>query len=134
MGAQMNISGRGHFVFENLTPDVIVARFTSRDAGKELYDVEPVTESDLFQDLEQGVLSTLKKGQSLILNFGWVETFGSPFYRFLLNVRELTLHREGRLILCRLSPLIYEAFDILRGQRIFEIVNTEEEALRTMKS
>jgi anti-anti-sigma regulatory factor len=126
----MNLSKRGQLFFGNAAPGVWVARFVRRDAVKELYLVEPITQSELYQDLEEQVFSTLGEGETLVLNFGWVESFGSPFYRLLLKTREELTNRKGRLLLCRLSPLIVECFDILQGHRTFEITSTEEGAIR----
>ena len=122
-------SNRGYFRIKDLGPKARAVRFTQPDLVRDLYHVEPPTESGLFHDLEESLLESLAPGDTVVVNFARIAPFGSPFYRLLLYFRRAVRDRQGRLVLCRLGPNVLEFFDLVLGHRIFTIVPRERDAL-----
>jgi anti-anti-sigma regulatory factor len=124
----MAMSQNGHLIRSSVVRGIRVVRFTRPDLREHLEgDVDDCT---LFRELHDRALAGLAKGQTLVLNFGLIEPFSTAFYSCLLKVREVVLARKARLFLCRLSSEHLEIFELFRAARLFDIVNTEAQALR----
>jgi hypothetical protein len=51
-------------------------------------------------------------------------------YKCLLKVREVLVRRHGRVILCGVSAETQENLDLFRADQVFELADTEADALR----
>jgi anti-anti-sigma regulatory factor len=126
----MRISARRNLIVETAAPGIRVMRFTRPDVRRYLDDAGDAATSLLFQEIQGAVLSDLPEGSTLVVNLGLVDFINAAFYRCLLGIRERVQARRGRLVLCGLTPLHREIFDLFRGPCVFSIVRTEAEACR----
>jgi anti-anti-sigma regulatory factor len=126
----MEISLGKCLIVETRTPGVHVVRFAQPDLREQLCDDGDIAACELYLALHEGVLAGLAAGERLVLNFGLVEPFTTAFYRFLLKVREDVRERQAHLVLCRLGPEHREIFELFKGFRLFQVTNTEAQALR----
>jgi hypothetical protein len=126
----MRISARGNVIVETVALGVRVMRFARPDVRPYLdSDADTVT-SPLFEEIEDAVLSDLAVGSTLIVNIGLIDLINAAFYRCLLHIRERVRDCHGRLVLCGLSPLHQEVFELFRGPWVFSIVRSEAQARR----
>jgi anti-sigma B factor antagonist len=100
-----------HFVV-NVIGDVTVVHFT--DAR--MLDEETV--QSVAEELFSLVDENYKK---LLLNFSNVEYMSSAALGQLINLHKRLVADHGRLVLCGMSPQIYEIFEITKLDRIFKI-------------
>lgn len=109
---------------------VRVVRFVRPDLREFLYyqghEYDDIARSGLYRELEAAALHHVSDGGAVVLNFGLVERFPSAFYRLLLRLQTETKARGGRLVLCGLSGLVQEAFDLMGGPKTFEPVHVTE--------
>lgn len=117
-------------IVETRAAGVHIVRFARPDLREHMCDDADIACSELFQELEADVLRNLTAGNTLVLNFGLVEPFSTTLYRWLLKVREIVNQRQARLVLCRLSPEHREIFELFRAFRLFQVTNSEAQALR----
>ena len=70
----------------------------------------------------------------LLLNFSNVQMIASYLLGKLLGLKKRIKTAEGRLVLCEITPtrnpVVYEAFEVCGLLKLFEMYDTEEEALR----
>jgi anti-anti-sigma regulatory factor len=125
----MELSNGRNFLLDQPAPGVWVVRFTRPDPRFQL-DGAGVEDCDLYHDLRSEVLSRLAPGEALVLNFALVHYFPTAFYQVLLQVREGVVKRKARMILCAFSPDIQESIRLFKGDKLFEIVSSEEHAVR----
>lgn len=130
----MNLSVYGTMVIERRAPGVCVARFVTPDLRDQLYDHRENAGCRLFQDLDASVLDGMGPDETLVLNLGLVNPFPTEMYKCLLKVREVLVRRRGRVILCGLSAGTQEILDLFRADRVFELAETEADALRLATS
>ncbi|MEA2030405.1 MAG: STAS domain-containing protein, partial [candidate division Zixibacteria bacterium] len=65
------------------------------------------------------------------LNLNGVEFINSSGLGTLVSIMKLTRIKKGRLTLSNLASYVQEIFDITQLSHIFEIYDTEEEALNS---
>jgi anti-anti-sigma regulatory factor len=126
----MKLSKGGHLVVETPLAGVHVVRFTSADKGDQLYDEEPVETCTLFRELAETVLSALSAGNALVVNFGLIERFPTRFYTYLLKVREETIGRNVRLVVCCIRAEHQEILKLYNAAKLFTFTDTEEQAVK----
>ena len=68
--------------------------------------------------------------RKILLNFGNVEFLSSAALGKLIKLKKKLEEVKGRLILCNISPQIYEVFEITKLDRFFTIQQEEQEALQ----
>lgn len=66
----------------------------------------------------------------LLLNFGNVEYLSSAALGKLITLNRKVSNVSGRLILCNISPQIYEVFEITKLNKVFNIQKEEQSALQ----
>jgi anti-sigma B factor antagonist len=66
----------------------------------------------------------------LLLNFGNVEYLSSAALGKLITLNRKVGNVGGRLILCNISPQIYEVFEITKLNKVFNIQKEEQAALQ----
>ncbi len=114
---------------ETFNERVVVARFVRPDMRDALYDYEAIPDTALFKELDTNAIKPLPKGGTLILNFGLVDWFPTAFYRLLLRVREEVQAKGCRVMLCCLTEHVKEGFELMRGDKVFEVHSTEKRAV-----
>ena len=125
----MELSSRRHLLLEKPAAHVWLARFTRPDLRAQL-DGAGVEDCELYKDLQEAILCHFKAGDWLVLNFGIVSYFPTSFYQLLLGVRHEIMERKGHLLLCSLEPETEEAMRVMRAEKVFEIMHTEDYAIR----
>lgn len=70
-----------------------------------------------------------KDGIRLLLNFRNVEHMSSAALGMLITLKKQVEDRGGRLMLCHISPQIFEVFRITQLYKLFEIHDTQAQAL-----
>jgi len=84
-----------------------------------------------IQELGDELFSLVEKEQrkNLLLNFANVEFLSSAALNKLIILDKKVKAHAGKMRLCNLKPEIYEVFAITRLNQLFDIKNTEAEAL-----
>jgi hypothetical protein len=125
----MDLSNGRNMLVERPAAHIWVVRFTRPDPRAQL-DGAGVEDCDLYKDLNTAVLSALAPGDAVVLNFGLVFWFPTTFFQVLLQVREIIVKRQARLLMCGFVPEVQESIRLFKGDKIFEIAHTEEQAVR----
>jgi len=125
----MDVQSKPNIVCDTPNAGIRVVRFVRPDLRPQLYDKEGITDCPLFQELNAAALTDLRAGETVVINFGLIDWFPTAFYRLLLKVREAVQARNARLLLCCFTPNVQECFDLMGGQRVFEIKDTEAKAV-----
>jgi anti-anti-sigma factor len=81
----------------------------------------PKFEEELREHLNQGAAY-------LLVDFGEVTYISSSGLRALLTARRLAKSQGGDVKLCRLSPRVYEIFEMVGFTQVFGIFDSVEEA------
>ena len=81
---------------------------------------------------ELGKLVKGKDGSKLIVDFVGVEDLSSLMLGQLVKLRVKMAAKKGRLVLCGLSPEVREFFDETMLSQLFEIRETEADALAAL--
>ena len=123
----MAITDHRNTIQERAGWGVHVVRFVRPDLREHLED--DCDGGPLFRELRDGALGALEEGHTLVLNLGLVEPFPTVFYTWLLRVRKAVLARKARLVLCRLSPEQLEIFQLFNAHRLFQVTQTEAQAV-----
>ncbi len=119
-----------NIVVDRPHPRVRVVRFLRPDLRNALYDAQPVTEAALYQEIRTGAaLADLTADDAVVLNLGLVEWLPSMFFRLLMELRAEIARPKARLFLCGLQPGVKEVFDLMGGNRLFEVRTTELRAV-----
>jgi anti-anti-sigma regulatory factor len=105
-----------------------IARFVRADLRYALDD-GGANDCTLYREIEAAVLTGLGSKDIVVLNFGLVDWFPTAFYPVLLAVREAVNRAGARLIVCNCHRYVLEETKLFQADRIFEIVETEEQAL-----
>jgi anti-anti-sigma regulatory factor len=125
----MELSNGRNLLVERPATGVWVVRFTRPDPRTQL-DGSGIEDCDLYKDLHAAVLSGLAPGETVVMNFALVFWFPTAFYQVLLQAREGILNRKARLVLCGFIPEVQESIRLFKGDKVFEIAHTEEQAVR----
>src|SRR5690606_2325494 len=100
--------------------NVTIVRFTDRR----------ITDEVNIEEFGRELTDLVEQGhRKLVLNFAHVEFLSSAALGKLISLDKRVRTAGGGLKLSNIRPQIYEVFAITRLNRIFEIYNTELEAL-----
>lgn len=91
-----------------------------------------ITQSD---EVETALSKDVQNGEGdMIINLGQISYISSSGIRIFVGmVRELG--RQGRkLKLCNITPPVKKVFDVVELMDLFEVYNTEEEAVASLKN
>src|SRR6516162_5294855 len=113
-GSTMKIGVGKLLVAECRTNNVHVVRFKAPDVRPFLDDYVDMSESELFQELEEYILAHFAPGHGLVLNLAPIEMFNTAVLRFLLLVRKVVHDRKGCLVLCQVRDEHFEVFSVTR--------------------
>ena len=83
--------------------------------------------------LMYGLATSSAATASLLLNFESVEYLSSAALGKLITLNKRIKEENGELKLCNIIPEIYEVFRITKLNRLFEIFDDMEQALRRFK-
>ena len=125
----MELSNGRNLLVEGPSAGIWVVRFTRPDLRVQL-DGAGIEDCELYQDLSTAVLNRIAPGDAVILNFGMVYWFPTAFYQVLLQFRAAVQHRKGRLLMCSFAPELMESIRLFKGDKVFEITHTEEQAVK----
>ncbi len=67
----------------------------------------------------------------MLLDFRNVEHLSSAALGMLITLNKQLMERQGRLVLANIHPQIYEVFRITRLNKLFNIQNSTEDALKS---
>lgn len=91
-------------------------------------------DSTAAADFEEKLLPIIDKGTpTLILDFLRVQFISSAGLRVLLLAAKKAKSQHGKLLLCNMSPEVFEVFEISGFSAIFEIHHSMTEALAALK-
>ena len=69
----------------------------------------------------------------LVINFGHVEHLSSAALGALININNKVLEKGGQLRLSNIDPRVYEIFVITKLNKIFQIHEDHEQAVRSFE-
>jgi anti-anti-sigma factor len=92
-------------------------------------DPQPV--KDLRDHFEAHVR---RKGRpDLVVDFFGVGFAGSSALSGFISLRKAVVAAQGKLVLCRLEPAVYDSFRLLRLDPLFRFTDSREGALEALK-
>jgi anti-sigma B factor antagonist len=103
---------------------------TREQAGTTIVDVTGDIDMNSSPGLRKILLESLKKTPRLVVNMREVRYVDSSGIASLVEVLKEARNSEKRLVLFGLNAAVREVLELTRLSKIFEIRETEEEALR----
>ncbi len=98
-----------------------------------LRPVGSLAEQDVMQELDQIIEATAGAPTcKIVVDFGQTPYFGSSMLEALRIIWTKIEDREGRMVLCNLSPVGTEIIQIAKFDHLWPIAATREEALRVV--
>jgi anti-anti-sigma factor len=126
---KMDLSSGQTLLVERPNEKVWVVRFTRPDLRPQL-DGAGVEDCGLFKDFKATVLDRVPSGTRIVLNLGLVLYFPTSFYQVMLQIRQALKEKAAKLTLCALAPEVQETLQVMRADKVFNVVHTEEQAVR----
>lgn len=71
--------------------------------------------------------------RKMLINMQNVRYLSSAVLGKLVSLHKALEERKGKLKLCGVAPSVYEVFEITRLNRVFEMHNTEDEAIEAFR-
>ena len=85
-------------------------------------------------DVEMVLRDQIAKGtKKLIVDFSQTEYIASAGLRVLLSTAKALQKLGGQIILFSMKPYVYEVFEISGFTQIFKILDSQQEALKSLK-
>jgi anti-sigma B factor antagonist len=107
-------------------------RISVRDVGAtKVVEVEGEVDLSTSPDLRRALLETLPNVGRLALNLGAIRYIDSSGIATLIEVLNRSQHLNKEFVLFGLSPAVQEVFRLTHVVRIFQVFQTEQEALGT---
>ena len=107
-------------------------KISVRDVGiAKVVEVEGEVDLDTSPDLRRTLLDTLPTVSRVALNLGAIRYIDSSGIATLLEVLNRSQHLKREFVLFGLSPAVQEVFRLTHVIRIFQVFQTEKEALGT---
>src|SRR5450432_692004 len=107
-------------------------RISVRDVGAaKVVEVEGEVDLSTSPDLRRTLLETLPDAARLALNLGAIRYIDSSGIATLIEVLKRSQHLKKEFVLFGLSPAVQEVFRLTHVVRIFQVFQTEQEALGT---
>ena len=86
------------------------------------------------ESLREEMLESIGEGSvSIVLNFEEVEFADSSFLGLLIIVLKRATANGGDVRICRLQPPLAKIFELMRLHRLFQIYETEQEAVESFQ-
>ena len=112
----------------------ISIRMSSGVPGVAIADLTGDLDTEAAYQLESGLSDIIDKNDvKLILNFERVRIMNSTAMGVLLSTAEDARKRSGTMKLCSLSEHVREVLDLVGVSSLFEIFDTEKEAVKSFK-
>jgi len=92
-------------------------------------------DSGAFDDLNEQMLGAVqgKSGGDWVLDLSGVRYMGSAMLGMVVNVRQQVKNIKGRLVLCNMSPRLFDIFRTSCMERLFTISKTRAEAIKQLR-
>ena len=103
---------------------------TREQTGTTIIDVTGDIDMGTSPGLRKTLLESLKKNPRLVVNMRGVRYVDSSGIASLVEVLKEARNKEKRLVLFGLNAGVHEVLQLTRLTKIFEIRETEEEALQ----
>jgi len=103
---------------------------TREQTGTTIVDVAGDIDTGTSPDFRKTLLESLKKTSRLVVNMREVRYVDSSGIASLVEVLKEARNKEKRLVLFGLNTAVREVLELTRLTKIFEIHETEEEALQ----
>ena len=89
---------------------------------------------DVSGDVEEALLASIEndKLKHIVLNMQDVEYMSSSGFRVAIALLRKLKEDEGSLKICSLKPAVQRIFDVIELTSLFEIFESEEEALKSI--
>ncbi len=95
-----------------------------------IIDIEGRIDTTNFNLFENEIVGLIDSGETnVIVNCGGLNYISSSGLRVFLIAMKKLMSLKGKLYLCEMQPTIKEIFDISGFSTIFEIFDTEKEAI-----
>jgi len=96
---------------------------------------EEILEESVISDIAEALFSVVGDhgGCALLLSFAKVKHLGSGALGTLIRLNKRVEESGGMLKLCHIRPAIYEIFVITKLNKLFEIYETREIALNSLR-
>ncbi len=108
--------------------------YKSKDPGKTILEVPGRLDAITYQALEDILLSLFeKKGRGLAIDFSKVDYISSAGLRALMRGVKQMQACGGAMTLYNLADDVFNVFQISGLDKVFNIVQTEEEALESLE-
>ena len=105
-------------------------RISIRDAGEtKIVEVEGDVDLGTSPDLRRTLFDALHEARRLALNLAAIRYIDSSGIATLLEVLKDSQRRNKAFVLFGLSPAVQQVFHLTHVVRIFQVFQTEEEAL-----
>ena len=105
-------------------------KISIRDAGEaKIVEVEGDVDLGTSPDLRRTLLETLRMAPKLALNLAAIRYIDSSGIATLLEVLKDSQRLGKQFVLFGLSPAVQQVFRLTHVIRIFQVFNTEQEAL-----
>ena len=112
----------------------ISTRMSEGVPGVAIADLVGDLDTEAAYKLESGLSDVISAdGIKLLLNFSEVRIMNSTAMGVLLSTAEDARKRSGTMKLCCLSEHVREVLDLVGVSGLFEIFDTEEEAVQSFK-
>ena len=119
---------------ENSGPSIEVTR-EGAITVVELLD-EEILEEQTIDHIAESLFAVVEEnpGAKLLLNFTRVKHLSSSALGTLIRLNKRISESNGQLKLCQLKKSLYEIFVITKLNRLFEIYEAKEKALRSFEA
>jgi anti-sigma B factor antagonist len=105
-------------------------KISVRDAGEaKIVEIEGDVDLGTSQDLRRALFDALLKAPKLALNLAAIRYIDSSGIATLIEVLKDSQRRNKEFVLYGLSPAVQQVFHLTHVIRIFQVFQTEEEAL-----
>lgn len=93
---------------------------------------EKILEETQIQALEHSIMPIIEQAQTpkIILDFANVRFLSSAVLGLLIRISKKVYQKNGNLRLCSIYPKIFEVFKITRLDKVFDIYQTREDAVK----
>lgn len=75
-----------------------------------------------------------KNGKLILLNFSQIDFVSSPGLVILVSILKKIRKQQGKIVLCNLQSYVREVFEVTQLTKVFEVYDSEDEALTKLKS
>lgn len=74
-----------------------------------------------------------ENGKLILLNFSQIDFVSSPGLVILVSILKKVRKLQGKIVLCNLQSYVREVFEVTQLTKVFEVYESEEEALNKLK-